>query len=73
MLVFLYSRHYDKGEGSGCGNDCIKNRLCSTAVSQMGDYTQCDILLQEFRNQISSEQVLYQITNELLADFQVSC
>jgi hypothetical protein len=57
MFVLLYSRHYDKDQGSGCGNDCLKNRLCSTAVSQTGDYTQCDILLQEFHNQASSEVV----------------
>lgn len=66
MLVFLYSRHYNKDEGSGCGNDCLKSRLCSTAVTQTGDYTQCDILLQEY-NQTNSEQVHYQITNQLLA------
>jgi uncharacterized protein (DUF2237 family) len=72
MLVFLYSRHYDKDEGSGCGSDCLKSRLCSTAVSQVGDHTQCDILLQEFLNQTKSEQVHYQITNQLLTEFPVS-
>lgn len=56
-LLQKYSRHYDKDAGSGCGTDCLRNRLCYMATSQMGDYTQCDILLQKFDNQINIEQV----------------
>jgi len=37
-----------KDARNGCDTACLKDRLCYTATAKMGDYTQCNILLQEF-------------------------
>jgi hypothetical protein len=57
MFIFLYSRHFDKDAGNGCEEDCLRQRLCSTATSKVGDNTHCNILLQELDDQINGQQV----------------
>jgi hypothetical protein len=57
MFILLYSRHYDKDAGNGCDEECLRKRLCYTVTSQVGDNTQCDILLQEFDGQINVEKI----------------
>ncbi|XP_069688528.1 sphingomyelin phosphodiesterase-like isoform X2 [Periplaneta americana] len=42
-----YVKHADTALQRGCDMNCLKDKLCEISVAQMGDYTQCDQLMQQ--------------------------
>lgn len=39
----------DTALAKGCDAECLKENLCKIATAQVGDFTQCNILLEIFQ------------------------
>jgi hypothetical protein len=53
VSVLLCSRYYikeaDTALEKGCDTECLKKNLCEIVTAQMGELTQCNILLKKFQ------------------------
>jgi hypothetical protein len=54
VRVLLCSRYYvkeaDTALAKGCDAECLKKNLCEIVTAQMGEPTQCNILLKKISN-----------------------